>query len=175
MTGAAPAGAADLASALRCATGTVTEFLEELAGEPIDAEIIAQLDARADDDDPLGLAPHTELMRRAVFLTGRTTRRRFVYAESAIATQRLPDSVRQRLEASRDPIGRILRDHRLRIHREPLADPAMSAGLERRVTTLLRASALARRYRIVVNRTPVIAVSEWFLTPATVAFAQLRH
>jgi chorismate-pyruvate lyase len=163
MTGAPQPSTEDLAAVLARHRGTVTEFLEHVAGEPVDADIVSQQCGPAVDDDRFGFRPVGDVLSRAVLLTGRATRRRFVYAESAIAAERLPGSVRRRLEASRDPIGRVLADHHLRIRREPLADPVITPGISGDIRALLRGSALARRYRIIVGSAPAMVVSEWFL------------
>lgn len=171
MTDPPKLDAAGLAATLRGDRGTVTEFLEQLAGEPIDADIVSQNTGPADHQRSFGLPPHRELVRRAVLLTGRVTRRRFVYAESAIAADRLPPPVRKRLEMSTDPIGRVLRDHHLRIRREDLADPVIPPDTDGDILALLRASALSRRYRLVIGTSPVMVVSEWFLRAVTDALA----
>jgi chorismate-pyruvate lyase len=169
MTEVRPAGAPEVRAALSSSRGTVTEFLEGLAGERIDADIISQWTEPAGDDNPLGLRPDAELLRRAVLLIGRTSGRAFVYAESTIALGRLPDGVRHRLEQSHDPIGRVLLDHHLRIRREPLAGTFVAAPIEGEIAALLRASALSRRYRIRIVDEPAIVVSEWFLGAVTEA------
>lgn len=171
MTGERQPEVADLAATLRCDRGTVTEFLEHLAGEPIDADIVSQLTGPGDHPGPIGLPSHRELVRRAVLLTGRVTGRRFVYAESAIAADRLPPPVRRRLEVTTDPIGRVLRDHHLRMRREDLADPVVPPDVGADILALLRASALSRRYQLVIGNSPVMVVSEWFLQTVTGALA----
>src|ERR1700736_6298612 len=150
MTGVSEPGTAALVAALARSGGTVTEFLEGLAGEPIDADIIARGAGPAGHDNSLGVDPDTELLRRAVVLTGRSTRRRFVYAETAIAAERLPDSVRKRLEQSRDPMGRVLVAPRRAAPGEPLAGLVVADGDGAEPLALLDESAWSRRYRIVV-------------------------
>lgn len=166
-----PAG--DLLTALQGANGTVTEFLEDLTGEPIDADILSQNAELAGTDNSLGLESDAELVRRAVLLTGRISGRRFVYAESAIAVGRLPASARRRLESSRDPIGRVLTKHRLEVRREPLAGPVVAIGNAPTVTDLLDRTALSRCYLITLGSEPTIVVSEWFLL--TVSEALTSH
>jgi len=163
MTGVPPPTAAELLTALQRAKGTVTEFLEHLAGEPIDAEILSQNTGPAGNDNSLGLESDAELIRRTVLLTGRISGRRFVYAESAIAVERLPASARRRLESSRDPIGRVLTKHRLEVRREPLPGLVVAVGNTARIIDLLDRAALSRRYRITLGSDPAIVVSEWFL------------
>ena len=171
MTGEPQLEAADLAATLRCDRGTVTEFLEHLAGEPIDADIVSRRTGPGGHHSSFGLPSHRELVRRAVLLTGRVTRRRFVYAESAIAADRLPPPVRRRLEVSTDPIGRVLRDHHLQIRREELSDPVIPPDVGVDILALLRGSALSRRYRLVIGNSPAMVVSEWFLQTVTSALA----
>jgi chorismate-pyruvate lyase len=171
MTGDAQSTAVELEVALQRTTGTVTELLEDLAGEPIDADILAQDTVSAGDDNPLGLVSDAQMIRRAVLLTGRTSGRTFVYAESAIARERLPDPVRRRLESSREPIGRVFADHRLTVQRVPVAGPVVAVGNAARPTDLPDRSVLSRRYRITFAGEPAIVVSEWFLETVLEALA----
>jgi len=171
MTGVPQSAAVELMAALQRTTGTVTEFLEHLAGEPIDADVLSQEAAPAGNDNALGLVPDHELVRRTVLLTGRTSGRRFVYAESAIAVELLPDPVRQRLQSSRDPIGRVLTDHGMLVRRDPLAGPVVAARNAVRGANLLDGAVLSRRYRITLGGDTAIVVSEWFLQTVSEALA----
>jgi chorismate-pyruvate lyase len=166
------AGTPEVRAALSRSRGTVTEFLETLAGERIDADVVSQRAEPAGHDNPLGLGPDAGLLlRRAVLLIGRTSGRPFVYAESTIALGRLPEGVRHRLEQSRDPIGRVLLDHHLRIRREPLAGPLVAPSIGGEIASLVRGASLSRRYRIRIADEPAIVVSEWFLGAVTEALA----
>jgi len=171
MTGVPQSAAVEFMAALQRTTGTVTGFLEQLAGEPIDADILSQDAGPAGGNNSLGLESDAELVRRTVLLTGRTSGRRFVYAESAIATERLPDSVRRHLELSRDPIGRVLADHGISVRRDPLAGPVVPVGNTARIAKVLDGAVLSRRYRIMLGSDTAIVVSEWFLEAVSEAFA----
>jgi len=151
----------------------VTELLEHVADEPIDADIRHQEAGPFSGDDWLGLPPGHPSMQRAVVLTGRETGRNFVYAESDIAPDRLPVSVRSRLETSRDPIGRVLVDQRLAVSRELVPGSIGASRADPGVVTLLDDVVHARRYRIMVAGTPAMVVSEWFF--ATVPSAIAAH
>lgn len=152
--------------------GSVTELLQQLAGEPVDADVRAQWSAPAARDNPLGLDAGADMVRRTVVLRGRNTGRAFVYAESAIAPARIPPPVRRRLEQSRDPIGRILTEHLLTGQRELLPDPASADYADATIARQLAAAPLSRRYRIVLGTGPAFAVDEWFLPAAAVALAR---
>ena len=105
MTDIPPSRGPALGAALEASGGTVTQFLEHLAGEPVDADILAQGTEPAGFDDVLGLEPGAPLLRREVLLTGRDTGRRFVYAESAIAADRLPALLEPVPQGGGEPVG----------------------------------------------------------------------
>lgn len=163
--------AAALSTALERNTVTVTEWLEHLSGESIEADIRHQDTGPAPEDNPLGLAPGAPVLNRAVLLTGRATGLAFVYAESTIAIDRLPGSVPRRLQTSPDPIGRVLLDHHLVVRRRPLSGPVVAARAGPDVEPLLTDAVQRRRYRIVIDGTPVMIVSEWFLGPVSLALS----
>ena len=85
-------------------------------------------------------------------------------AESLIALSRLPSCVCERLEATNDPIGRILAEEGLEFTRSALSAPQAP------VTSPLNCAAsappetlLARTYRVDLDGVPVMVISEWFL------------
>lgn len=166
MTAARGELAAELAAAVRGLPGTVTEYLEALAGEPVDAEVMSQRHARAPAENVFGLAAGAGLVRRTALLKGRSSGRAFVYAGSTMAVERLPAAVLRRLEASREPIGRVLVDQGLQLTREPVGGPPDPSPEGARVVAALGGCVLSRRYRIVVGEEIAIDVSEWFLRAA---------
>jgi chorismate-pyruvate lyase len=166
VTRVGPPVDAGLPAVLRRNQGSLTALLERLAREPVDAEIRAQSRGQAPGGDPLGLAAGSELMQRAVLLRGRVTGRDYVYAETSIAPARIPTSVRQRLEETRDPIGRVLNDHRLVVGREPLPEPATASHTDASTAAMLTAAVFSRRYRILLGTVPAFTVDEWFLGAA---------
>jgi chorismate-pyruvate lyase len=167
------AAGARLEELLRRHRGSVTDLLEQLAGEPVDADIRAQSHEEAQAGNPLGLAPGTDLMGRAVLLRGRVSSREFVYAEASIATGRLPAPVVHRLEHTRDPIGRVLDGSGLPISRVPLSGRATPSRAEEPIHSALATAVLSRRYCILVGTARAFAVDEWFLDPVAEA-ADLR-
>lgn len=162
----------ELAAALAAFPGTVTEFLERIAGEPIDADIRSQLVGRAAGGHTLGLAPEESVLRRAVVLRGRATERRFAYAQSVIAAEQLPEGVLQELERGEDPIGRILVAHGLSLRREPVPYPVSPWTVIEPRAHGLDESVMERHYRIIIDAVPVFDVSEWFLPPTARALTR---
>ncbi len=155
----------ELAAVLADHRGSVTELLQQLAGEPVDADVQAQWASPAGSDNPLGLEADAEMTHRTVLLRGRDTGRAFVYAESSIASARLPPPVRRRLEQSRDPIGRVLSDQLVTVERELLPGPASAEHADTSFALQLATAPLSRRYRILLGSRPAFAVNEWFLEP----------
>jgi chorismate-pyruvate lyase len=157
--------------ALESTSGTVTDFLEQLVGESIDAhgcrhELIGSHDwsaLRAGQDQPL--------LHRSATLQGRDSGRSYVYAESVIVTSRLPAGFGHRLETGNDPIGRILAEEGIEATRQALAEPhgfILAGSSEPPVA--FSDYLLVRTYRIDdVADTPLMAITEWFL-PALVPF-----
>ena len=155
----------ELVAVLAHHRGSVTELLQQLADEPVDADVQAQWSSPAGSDNPLALEAGAEMMHRTVLLRGRNTARAYVYAESTIAPARIPPPVRRRLEQSRDPIGRVLSEHLLTVERELLPGPASAEHADTSLAPELAAAPLSRRYRILLGTHPTFAVNEWFLQP----------
>jgi chorismate-pyruvate lyase len=158
-----PTDARGLPLVLERHPGSVTELLERLAGEPVDADIRRQTRGPAPTGEPLGLPAGSEVVERAVLLRGRVTSRDYVYAETLIAPASIPTSVDRRLEQTRDPIGRVLGNHGLVIRRQPLPGPVAVAHADAPTAALLTTAVFSRRYRILIRGIPAFAVNEWFL------------
>lgn len=166
--GAGPEGAAGraLAAVLDGATGTVTALLERAAGEPVDADVLAQGWDPAPAGNPLGLAPGARTLRRAVLLRGRATGASYVYACSVLATPWLPGAVVRRLETSSDPIGRVLAAHGLEAARVAVDGPVGPPHDGGDLLARSGGAVVARRYHLVVAGERAADVSEWFLGPS---------
>lgn len=158
------AAASELAEALADHRGTVTELLEQRAGERVDAEVLSQALAPVSDEDAWRPShPPLVVLRRAALLVGRESGRAYVYAESEIRPEPLPAGVRHQLESTRDPIGRVLTNHQIPVHREMLSGPVAPSEVDEDLVPLLGKALLSRRYRILIGDRPVIVISEWFL------------
>lgn len=149
----------------------MTSFLEELAHEPIDADVLAHRPAPRQIARELGVEPGAPMDLRAALLTGRRTGRRFVYAETLLAAGRLPASVRSRLEGTAEPIGRVLAAHGLAADRQPIDGPPVPGRSGLVVPDEVSGSVLARQYRIVIGGEAVMLVGEWFLSEVAEALA----
>lgn len=140
---------------------TVTTYLEQLVGEPIDAHERHHATARAGTPNAFGVADGHPLLERTAVLRGRRTAQTYVRAESVLVPSRLPGDVCRQLERGSDPIGRILAREGIEFSRSPLDGTVGEAGPDDYL--------LARRYRVEMEGVSVMVIAEWFL-PALEAF-----
>ena len=154
-----------LRAALDKTSGTVTNFLELLVGEGIEAHAHHHEMIGAPSSNDLQVEEGQPLLHRAVTLRGRISGCPYVYAESVIVTIRLPARFRHRLESSSDPIGRILDDVGIAVTREDLVDPDRSmVSRPSNVNVTAGDYLLTRTYRIASEQIPLMIITEWFLT-----------
>jgi len=151
-----------LQAALDRASGTVTDFLEQLVGEGIDAHTHHHDIVEAHNADGLRVEEGEPLLHRAATLRGRTSGCSYVYAESVIVVRRLPAVFCNRLETGTDPIGRILDEMGIAVTRQGVSEPD---GVPRPDADVKVGDCLlARTYRIDSDETPLMVITEWFLT-----------
>jgi chorismate-pyruvate lyase len=150
-----------LRAALDGTSGTVTDFLEQLVGETIDAHAHRHDIIEADNANGLGVEEGELLLHRAATLRGRTSGRSYVYAESIIVVGRLPTGFGNQLETSTDPIGRILEEMGVAVTRQDVGEPDGVPGSNNDMK--VGGYLLARTYRIDSQHTPVMIITEWFL------------
>jgi chorismate-pyruvate lyase len=154
-----------LESALGRAGGTVTAFLEHLVGEPIDAGERRQRATRAEWPNSLRVAEGHPLIFRTAALRGRTSGRSYLYAETVLVPSRLTVNCRQRLESTSDPIGRVLEEEGITVSRQPLEGPEPGTDADSPQAGIAVGDyLLARTYRLDAEGTPLMVITEWFLT-----------
>ena len=141
----------------------MTNFLEQLVGEGIDAEVHHHHMIVAPTSNDLEVAEGEPLLERAATLRGRQSGSPYVYAKSVIVTNRLPMSFCLRLEASIDPIGRILNEMGIATTRTDLVEPCGFAFSRPNEAMKIGDCLLIRTYRIDSEQTPLMVITEWFL------------
>ena len=151
-----------LRAALENTDGSVTGFLERLVGESIDARAHHHVIV-APALNGLNAPEGETLLQRVATLWGRTSGSAYVYAESLIATNRLPARFCHRLESSIDPIGRILDEMGIAVTRNTLVATDAFVTSAPVGDEMLRDYLLARTYRIDSERKPLMIINEWFL------------
>ncbi len=140
----------------------MTNFLEELVGESIEAEARHET-IGAPISNNLGVAQGEPLLQRAATLRGHISGSSYVYAESVIVTSRLPTRFCLRLESSFDPIGRILDEMGIAVTREDLGEPDGSDVPRPNEAAKVDDYLFVRTYRIDAEQTPLMVITEWFL------------
>jgi chorismate-pyruvate lyase len=161
--------------ALGQTSGTVTAFLEQFAGEPIDAYERHHEMTHSGNTDCLGVEPGHQLLKRTVVLRGRRSTKPYLCAESLLVPDRLPAGFFRRLETSIDPIGRILTEEGIAFTRVPLPRPdRRHASVHSDTPPAPDHCLLARSYRVDIAGVPVMVITEWFLSTLQ-SFEGERH
>lgn len=102
--------------------GTVTELLEHLSREPIVIEKVYQELKRERDDVPashIASIPESDapVLIRKILLKGKHSNKNYIYAESTILVNSLPECFRSELIDSRTPIGKLWSKHKLETYK----------------------------------------------------------
>lgn len=153
--------------------GTLTDMLQAICRERINARILAQdVGPAVCRIDPLAVEPGELLMNRRVLLQGDRTVTSYICADSTIAITRLDVRFQQGLLTSNAPIGRLWRDHRIEIFKEILGLANQPAGtLAPYVGTNVDTSLPVRTCRVFVAGRPVMLITEHFLPALTDSIA----
>ena len=108
--------------------GTLTDALEVALLEPMALLKISQrLVSATEMHGVLQLNKDDRVLERRIVLWGRRTGRHYVFAESMVAIDRLPEGFRHDLIESDVPLGRLWVKHRLETYKQLLSvdcDPA---------------------------------------------------
>lgn len=153
-----------LQRALLTTKGTVTDFLEAYADEPMLVVKLSQSfatpmpHARLDDGDQ-------RVLGRTITLQGARNGTTFLHADSYIAADRLPPGMLDALMETGKPLGRLLSEHRVESFREIVAAGLMTAGPVGEYFGVAASSKLLfRTYLINVGGRPVMRITEKFPT-----------
>ncbi len=144
--------------------GTVTTaicayFLEQVTTCQIGQEVVRLAAA----DQWLDLPAGAEVLRRQVMLQSALDGRLFVFAESLLAIERLPVSMRTALNARDSNLGQILRHDRSETLREGLwFGRERMVDLPEPVARISDGDFMSRSYRVVASAVPIMIVTERF-------------
>ncbi|TVQ87744.1 MAG: DUF98 domain-containing protein [Chromatiaceae bacterium] len=177
--------------ALLVTDGTVTKMLEAYFWEPVVVDTLRQEFVTAAAEIPwIDVHAGDRVLVRRARLRGADSCNHYAHALSLIRTERIPNSFRQRLIDREIGIGALIRDSGLESYREvmeigvepartdgtvPTDAPTRTAadlaaisavggaeGASTAGTADHAAAALFRTYRIIIDRAPVILISETF-------------
>lgn len=146
--------------ALLVTDGTVTKILEAYFWEPVEVQTLRQEFVAAERPiDWIRVRPGTRVMIRQARLKGADSKQVYATAFSVIRTELIPESFRQRLIDREIGIGVLIRDSGLESYREVLevgVEPAEGDD------AASEAVSVYRTYRIIIDRKPVILITEGF-------------
>lgn len=141
--------------ALLVTDGTVTKILEAYFWEPVGVDTLEQHFEVVEAPVPwIALKAGDSCLVRDARLRGMCSGRAFAEAFSAIRTELIPEDFRRRLIDREIGIGALIRDSGLESYREVL-----DVGLK---VEPAGATSVFRTYRIVIDRHPVILITEHF-------------
>jgi chorismate-pyruvate lyase len=142
--------------------GTVTKILEAYFWEPVEVRTLDQSFVSAERPvDWIQVEAGNRVLIRRAELVGRDSGRAYVDAFSVIRTELIPSAFRRRLIDREIGIGVLIRDSGLESYREVLEIGLASSGddvqPERPDNDMV-----FRTYRIIIEREPVILITESF-------------
>jgi len=141
--------------ALLVTDGTVTKILEAYFWEPVSVDTREQRFETAVESVPaIQVQPGDRCLIRDARLRGTDTGRSFAEAFSLIRVELIPGGFRQRLIDREIGIGVLIRDSGLESYREVL-----NVGLDQDAEGQ---GSVCRTYRIIIERRPVILITECF-------------
>lgn len=152
--------------------GTVTDVLEVYVGEIIRVVVLDQCLTQPPLGTLLaGVGRPEPLLQRSIVLRGSESGTVFIYADATIAVDRLDPSLLHGLLDGAEPIGRLLARDRIETFREIIefgTEPAGAYGHHFAVEG--SSTLLFRTYQIVVDRRPLMRITErfpksWFVKP----------
>lgn len=99
--------------------GTVTDILEAYCSEQIKMSKLSEETITLNQDiKPMLLNSGSQVIDRKILLTGKISRRNYIYAESILALDRLDESVKNDLLKTKIPMGKVWLEHRLETFKE---------------------------------------------------------
>ncbi len=134
--------------------GTVTFMLEQIVGEKIVTVYLDQSMAPLDPETAALMAfPETGLVTRTTNLAGAETGKVYVRAKTVFSPSAIPAALHADLLRTDEPIGRLLRRHRVESFREivTMDVPEYPRPLEP-----------YRRYLVFISGTPALLIEEAF-------------
>jgi chorismate lyase len=146
--------------------GTLTRALGILADDEIVVQIVEQhVVGEAPKIAGLDQLPTGRFLQRRILLNGRDSGRSFIAAETLVAIDLLPPAITATLLDTQLPIGEIMAANCLETYKEAadvwVGRPPNWVALAGYQNSESRV--VARRYRVIADRQPVIIITEYFL------------
>lgn len=175
---ARPPGLADLdlaaltpfQRALLTIDGTVTQFIQAYAMEPVSIRVMDHTAAAAGESAQwLSCEADARILRRQSALLGDTTGELFAFAESVLLLERLPEDMLAELDGEAGGLGKILQRVAPESRRELLWFGGETlASLPAALASSASLHVVTRTYRVIAASLPLMLITEHFpVEPAT--------
>lgn len=150
--------------ALLVIDGTVTRFLEAQKVEPIEiVECGRSKDTLRKDHVWLDVPKGSVVASRRVLLRGGDSGRIHGSAASLVVPERVKEAVGRPVDKIPEGLGRMLLNGRIEQYRDLLwYGKETPSDLPGEIRSLASEFCLSRTYRIIVNKKPVMMITEWF-------------
>jgi chorismate-pyruvate lyase len=143
--------------------GTMTQFLEAVAGETIRVQKLEQRIVHSGREVPevLRVSARQSVLMRTVLLRG--TNDNYAYARSVFVLDRLPAPIRDQMFTTDRPVGQLLRARRMETYRELIAwQREKAADLAQHFSLPPTAELLSRTCVVYHDREPLSVITEKF-------------
>jgi chorismate-pyruvate lyase len=147
--------------------GTLTDILEAAVDEPIALrKLLVGTALTPFPVDELDLPPGSALMTRRILLYGEKSRRNYIYAESLIATERLPARFRDELVHHNTPLGRLWLDFAIESRKQLVeSSRCFACGIAAHLCPDNSHEELLRRsYKVISGGIPLMLITEYVLS-----------
>ncbi len=144
--------------------GTVTKALSAWYWEPIKVESVSNiLITSTESIEDLNIRVGDQILQREVILQGGNTKQPYACARSIVSLKNLPDETANQLSKGEIGIGELLRENGIETYRDIFdINYYPKIDLQDALLNHLTGELVSRSYRIRVNGTPAMIVSEYF-------------
>ena len=145
--------------------GRITDIVQAYSGETVEAVKLRHRLVISGSRSPLELDRECQLLERSIVLQGSQTKTNYLYADSKIVLERLDSDIRDELIFSSQPIGKLLREHKVETYREILDCGIEPAGSLSEYFDIKPSDELIyRTYLVLIAGLPVMQITEKFPT-----------
>ncbi|MFQ5509190.1 MAG: chorismate--pyruvate lyase family protein [Leptospirillia bacterium] len=152
--------------------GTVTEVLAAYHGEEVGVAVLAQhYRSYEGKHNPELAAPiGIRMLERDITLLGKSSGRIYAAAHSRIIPSLLPPGMQEGLLAGKEPLGKLMLDHRLESFREIVSCgrsrvtdvPALGEACVAALGIDPEDTVVWRTYRVISGGRPIMSITEYF-------------
>ena len=141
--------------------GSVTKLLETLFDEAIEVECLGQDYTEVNRQDWNDIDDNEKILLRTIFLKGKETANRYVYATSLIRTNYLEDKIVHDILDGEKGIGELIQEYKLETFRELINSKSISNNIIRSVFPT-EDNITSRVYKLYMKGIPLMLINEYY-------------